>query len=371
MILVAFKMIIGNRAAFIGAILGVFLAILLISQQSGIFLGLLSRSYRMVTDISLPNLWVIDPSTEGEGLVRPMPKSYLDYVRNIPGIEWAVPINHAELPLTNAAGEYLMAEIYGIDDETFIGAPVLLEGDINQLHRKGGVIIDSRSAQGSLAPLKLGDRMEINGQQAVIVGIGNITPGFFPQPIIFTTNSQFQKYAGSNRLQYIAAKTKKDVNVDQVIHEIGMNPLVIGLSPDQMQWRMAEYFLKTGILINFALSVCLGMIIGFSITGQIFYILTLHNLHYYALIKAIGGTGKMIWQMIIAQALLVGSIGYIFGVGTTLLWGYAIRNTTLTFAFPWQLLLFTGFLGLLICFFTATLSIKKVFKLDPQILMNI
>ena len=53
MITTSFKMLIGNRAAFIGMIFGIFLAILLISQQSAIYLGLISRSYRIVTNISI------------------------------------------------------------------------------------------------------------------------------------------------------------------------------------------------------------------------------------------------------------------------------------------------------------------------------
>jgi putative ABC transport system permease protein len=378
MILIAFKMLIGNRAAFIGVIFGFFLAILLISQQSAIYLGLVSRSYRIVTAISLPNIWVIDPATEGEDLIRAMPKNYLEYVKSIPDVEWAVPINYLDIPLTTSSGLFKVAEIYGIDDETLMGAPKLLTGNIQDLHRDGGVIIDSNSANDVLAtilpdgtkiPLKLGDTLEINGHGAVIVGIGKITPGFYPQPVIFTTHSQFQKYTGSNRIQYIAAKTRKNADVNKVLHQINSFSNVLGLTQDEMASRMATHFLKTGILINYGISVALGLIIGFSIAGQIFYIMTLHNLSYYALIKALGGTEKMILHMIWSQAIIVAVIGYILGTGVTILWGFAIKNTTLTFEFPWQLLIFTGFFALIICIFIASLSIKKVFKLDPHILM--
>ena len=50
----------------------------------------------------------------------------------------------------------------------------------------------------------------------------------------------------------------------------------------------------------------------------------------------------MILKMILFQAIVVGIIGYILGTGVTLLWGFAIKNTTLTFEFPGALLLFTG-----------------------------
>ena len=65
--------------------------------------------------------------------------------------------------------------------------------------------------------------------------------------------------------------------------------------------------------MNYGISVLLGTIIGFSIAGQIFYIMTIQKLSQYALIKALGGTEKMILKMILFQAFVVGIIGYVLG----------------------------------------------------------
>jgi putative ABC transport system permease protein len=260
-----------------------------------------------------------------------------------------------------------------------IGLPELIEGNIQDLYRDGGIIIDSNSPKDLLAttspdgkkiPLKLGDAIEINGKRAVIVGIAKATPGFYPQPIIFTTNRQVQQFSGTNRVQYIAAKTRENADINEVLHQIDTHPNIVGLTRSQLESRIANHFLKTGILINYGISVALGLIIGFSIAGQIFYMMTEHNLSNYALIKALGGTDKTILKMILFQALAVGAIGYVLGTGVTLLWGYAIKNTSLAFEFPWQLLIFTGFFTMIICAFIAALSIKKVFKLDPHTLMK-
>lgn len=379
MIKTSFRMLIGNRAAFIGMIFGIFLAILLISQQSAIYLGLVSRSYRIVTDISLPDIWVIDPATKGEDLIRFMPRDYLQYVRSIPDIEWAVPVNYLLLPLKTSFGKYTVAEVYGIDDKTLIGVPELIKGNIEDLYREGGVIIDSHSAENLLAktlpdgtkiPLKVGDELEINGSRAVVVGIGKTIPGFLPQPIVFTISSQVQQFSGSNRLQYIAAKARKGGDIKQIIKKINSNKNVLALTKKQMESRIANHFLTTGILTNYGISVLLGMIIGFSIAGQIFYISTIQNLGFYALIKALGGTEKMILKMILFQAIVVGIIGYILGTGVTLLWGFAIKDTTLTFEFPGALLLFTGSVTVIICAFIAFLSMRKIFKVDPHTLLT-
>lgn len=382
MISVALKMLIGNRASFIGVLFGIFLATLLISQQSAIFLGLLSRSYRIVTDISVPNLWVMDPATESDDKLRVMPAGYLDVVRSIPGIEWAVPINVITVPLVTGAGKFEIGQLYAIDDATLTGAPQnMIAGDIKDLRREGAVIVDIFSARDLLAtkgpdgkkvPLKIGDSFEINGKRAVVVGIARVSQGFYPQPILYTTNSQMRYFNSwkNDSIGLIAAKTLPDANVKDIQKKINAYKVMNALTRDEFRWKITEFFLKTGILINFGLSVLLGLIIGFSIAGQIFYIMTLQNLSYYALIKSTGGTHKTILKMIVVQALLVGVIGFLLGTGATLLWGYAIKETSLAFWFPWQLLIFTGSIVLLICIFTAGLSIRKVFRVDPKSLMG-
>jgi putative ABC transport system permease protein len=380
--MLALKMLIGNRASFIGVIFGIFLATLLISQQSAIFLGLVSRSYRTITDIPLPNIWIMDPATESDDRVRGMPEGNLDIVRSVPQVAWAVPINVVHIPLITQMGVFQIAQLYGIDDATLIGAPTqMIEGNVRDLRREGGIIVDVYSAQGALAttlpngtkvPLKIGDELEINNHHAVVVGICKITQGFYPQPIIFTSLSEFRRFNSFafNYLSFIAAKTTPEANIQEVINRINSYPGLNALTRDQFKWRIIKTFLETGILINFGLSVALGFIVGFSIAGQIFYIMTLENLMYYALIKAVGGTQQMILHMIIFQAIVVGIIGFCLGIGATMLWGMAIKNTTLAFLFPWQLLLFTGLIVLIICILTASLSINKVFRVDPKDLMG-
>lgn len=375
-------MLIGNRAACIGVIFGIFLATLLISQQSAIFLGLVDRSYRIVTDIPEPTIWVMDPATESEDKLRTLPVHYLDVVRGTPGIEWAVPLSSSLIPVITSSGKFDVTLLYGVDDATLIGAPTqMLEGTVSDLRREGGVIIDvysaktifaSKDANGNVVPAKLGQVLEINGKRAVVVGICKVTQGFYPQPITFTSFSQYENFnpGMAGRMSFILAKINSKVNIDQVTQLINSSPGLHAVTRNEFQDRIVKYFLKTGILINFGLSVLLGIIIGFSIAGQTFYIMTLENLAYYALIKSVGGTSKMILRMIIFQAAVVGLIGYALGIGATVVWGTAIKNTTLAFLFPWQLLVFTGVIVTIICIFTAVLSIQKVLRADPKMLMG-
>lgn len=382
MFAIALKMLIGNRASFIGVIFGIFLATLLISQQSAIFLGLVSRSYRMITDIPAPNIWIIDPSTESDEKAKDISIGYVDVVRSIPGIEWAEPIEIAALPLSTTSGIFHIGHLYGVNDVSLMGVPLnIVQGQLKDLRRDGAVIIDYDSAYETLAkilpdgtkvPLQVGDSFEINQHRAVVVGISKITQGFYPQPIIFMTLNQLKRFTGdrTDSVKFIGAKTQKGADVKKILDKINSYKVLYGLTTEQLNWRIAKSFLKTGILINFGLSVVLGIIIGFSISGQIFYTMTLQNMKYYALIKSLGGNQRLISQMIVIQVAVVGIIGFLFGTAATILWGFAVKDTTLAFWFPWYLLVFTAVIALIICIFTAGLSIRKIFNVDPKILMG-
>jgi putative ABC transport system permease protein len=53
---VALKMLIGDRAKYLGIIMGLTFASLLITQQGAIFVGLMTRTYGFITDTALPDL---------------------------------------------------------------------------------------------------------------------------------------------------------------------------------------------------------------------------------------------------------------------------------------------------------------------------
>ena len=69
---VAWKMLVGDRAKYIGIIIGLTFASLLITQQAGIFVGLMSRTYGAITDLRLPDIWVMDKKVQFIDDVKPL-----------------------------------------------------------------------------------------------------------------------------------------------------------------------------------------------------------------------------------------------------------------------------------------------------------
>jgi putative ABC transport system permease protein len=52
-------MLVGDRGKYLGIIMGLTFASLLITQQSSIFTGLMTRTYGAINDLSQPDIWVM------------------------------------------------------------------------------------------------------------------------------------------------------------------------------------------------------------------------------------------------------------------------------------------------------------------------
>src|SRR5205085_12505872 len=91
---------------------------------------------------------------------------------------------------------------------------------------------------------------------------------------------------------------------------------LMAMSQSEFSWKTIVYYMKrTGIPVNFGITVLLGFIIGAAIAGQTFYLFTLDNLKQFGSLKAMGMTNGRLVRMVLLQGLVVGLFGYCVGVG--------------------------------------------------------
>jgi len=382
---IALKMLMGDRGKYLGIIMGLTFASLIMTQQPAIFVGLMARSFSFITDLGLPDIWVMDPKVQFVDDIKPLQDTVLYRVRGVAGVEWAMPLYKGLLKARMADGTFQTCIVVGLDDATLIGGPpTMLEGKMEDLRRSDGVIVDIDGAIEKLArpspvpggqpvPLKIGDTLELNDKRAIVVGIAKTTRTFQSQPVIYTTYSRAVGYAPRERklLSFVLVKAKPGGDIPALAKRIRESTGLAAYTQQEFKDLTFNYFMKnTGIPINFGISITLGFIVGAAIAGQTFYNFTLENLRQFGVLKAMGTSNWVLLRMILLQAILVGSTGYGLGVGLTALFGYAMRNTILAFKFPWQLLLFSGGGVTLICIFAALISIRKVIQLEPAIVFK-
>src|SRR2546422_3134388 len=120
---IALKMLVGDRAKYLGILMGLTFASLLITQQAAIFVGLMSRTFGFLTDTALPDIWVMDDKVQFIDDIKPLQDTELYRVRSVAGVQWAVPLYKGLLKARLSNGNFQTCNVVGLDDATLIGGP--------------------------------------------------------------------------------------------------------------------------------------------------------------------------------------------------------------------------------------------------------
>lgn len=372
---VAWKMLTGDRAKYVGIVFGVAFGTLLIVQQAAIFVGLMKRTCSQIMDITEADVWVMDRRAPNIDDIRPMAESRLFQIRGIAGVEWAVRLYKGMARIKMRDGSFRQGILMGLDDATLIGAPrEMLAGSLSDLRKPHAVIVDEPGYL-YLFPgekLTLGREIEMNDRRAVIVGVCKVQQPFQTFPMVFTRYSQAVQFVPRERnvLSFVLAKAKRDASPDDLSRRITEQTGLLGLTVDGFFWHNIGYFLKnTGIPINFGITVGLGFIVGAAIAGQTFYLFTIENLKQFGNLKAMGVTNPRLVGMILLQAVVVGAVGLGLGLGMSAaffevtarganpaLWGMFV---------PWQVAAIGAAAVGVIVILASLMSIRRVLVLEP------
>lgn len=376
---VALRMLMGDKVKYLGIVVGIMFATLLITQQLSIFIGLMSRTYAVVTDMKAADIWVMDPQVRNIDDVRPMSDNELYRIRSVDGVQWAVPLFKGNIRAKLPNNNYQVCVVLGLDDESLTGGPpeLLDGGTMNDLRMDEGIIVDAPNAKEKLGGIQVGDVLELNDNRARVVGLCRITQQFVSQPVIYTTYSRAKSWAPMERrqLSFVLVKAKPDEDRKQLVQRIRQQTgLAAYTSPEFKNVTLMYYLIHTGIPINFGTTVGLGFIVGIAIAGQTFYQFAHDNLRYFGTLKAMGCSTPTLIRMILLQGFTAGLLGYCIGIGGTALFKYSIGRITpesqqVMTVYWWILAL--GALGVaFIVIASSFLALIKVIRLEPAIVFK-
>ena len=379
---VALRMLTGDTTKYLGIVFGVAFASLLMGQQMAIFCGLMRNTTSQIRDIEGGDVWVMDRSVQFVDDVKPMSEGKLQLVRGVPGVEWAVRLYKGVGKARLGDGNFQQMILIGVDEASLTGVPRadrVLVGSVEDLRRPDAVMIDEFGWR-YLFPgraFEPGTTLEMNDKRAVIVGLCKCNPTFQTFPILYCTYSQAVKFVPQERktLTFILAKAHPDVSPAELCRRIEADTRLKAQTNDQFFWTTIGYYMeRTGIPINFGITVFLGFVVGCAIAGQTFYLFTLENLKQFGALKAMGVSNGRIVRMVLLQALVVGCIGYGVGIGGAALFGFVFERVVKTappaFYFGWQIPLLTALAVSAIMVLSALASLKKVLFLEAGVVFR-
>jgi putative ABC transport system permease protein len=376
---VSLKMLMGDRAKFLGLIFGICFATLLMSQQVAIFVGILSRTASQIEDITEADIWVMDPQVRYFDEIISLSDYKLYNVRGVSGVEWAVPFYKSYANIRVKGRDNQQVVLLGVDDNTLIGQPPHMKiGKWEDIKKPNALIMDQAGWEyiwGKGEKFEYGREIEMNDKRVQIVGICEASPPFQTFPIVYARYSEAVKLAPQSRnvMSFILAKSKEGVEKAKVIAEIKSQTGLEALTTNDFRWRsIVHYLKKTGIPVNFGITVTLGFIIGAVIAGQTFYIFVIENMKQFGALKAIGLTNFQLLKMVLLQAFFVALLGYGMGIGLAATFFAATANITALkgiYLLP-EIMLMSAGAVLVIIIIASLASIRRVMIIDPAIVFR-
>lgn len=375
---IAIKMLLGDRAKYLGLVFGVTFATLLMAQQVSIFVGLMSRTASAIFTVTEADIWVMDPRVRYIEEVEPMRDIELSNVRSVKGVAWAVPFYKGLSTIRMPDGLTQQVQLIGVDDVSLVGiCPNMVMGDPLTIQKPESAMIDQNGFFFTWPGQKphIGKAIELNDHRLTVNAICEVMPTFFTFPILYVSfNTAMEVTPPSrNKLPFVLVKAAAGESIEAVRDRIHQQTGLQALTRHEFAWRSINYILeRTGIPINFGITIVLGVIIGVAITAQTFNIFIVENMKQFGALKAIGVTNRQLMKMVLVQAGIVGATGYGLGIGFTAAFFAATADAPALkgFMLHWQIMAGSAVAIAVIILFSITFSLRKVFTLDPAIVFR-
>ncbi len=321
---IAWQMLTGDRAKYLGLVFAIAFSTFLMSHQASIFCGLMDRTRSQIKDVRDASIWVMDPKTQYLDEVKALPDQDLYRVRGVSSVEWAVPLFKGNARArVHTDGKFRAVILMGLDDNSLVGAPRdMALGSFEALSRPDSIILDRVGFKfffPNEAP-QLGKQLEINDRIVTVVGICNSSAPFVNLPVAYTRYSLAVNLVGQERnlMSFVVAKPHPGVTAEQASRDIASTTGLEALTADAFGWKTIWYYIaNTGIPLNFGITVAIALVVGTVVAGQTFYLFILENLKQFGALKAIGVTNWRIVGMILLPAMIVGAVGYCIGIAMT------------------------------------------------------
>ncbi|HET6444246.1 MAG TPA: ABC transporter permease [candidate division Zixibacteria bacterium] len=316
MLHLAWKNLSQNRTQFILGVGGVTLAILLMLSLDALLAGseedLVAYIEQSGADIFIAQKGVKNMHMASSAITE------LDMrlVEQIDGVATASPILFTT-SIIKAGESDILSYIIGYDPDQLLGGPQKLIAGTTQLARDEA-IIDRAVARNQ--GLSLGDKIEIFGQEFTVAGI---TRGLtnIVNSVSFIQLGEFQAMRGGDAISYALLTVDPDADVNAVAGAImaqDVDVQALSMSDFSREERQIIKDMSVEILNIMNMS---GLLIGLAVTALTLYTSTLRKRQEYGVLKAIGARNGNLYGVVITQAFLSLSLGFLGAVWIVWLMG--------------------------------------------------
>ena len=393
MLRIALKMLLGDRAKYVGLLFGITFTSFLVTFAGSYLCGFLTRGFALIAENPGADVWVMDPAVESTELTTNLPDSALERVRSVDGVRSAVPLALANADARFPNGRFQTFQLICVDDATLYGIPALKDGvSAAVLRAPDSVIVDPGGTDGKLETpvskadqwpvgqphlnaatreLAAEDELLVNDHRVVVRARSEALPRYPPRPLMYTTLSNAKRVLLPERhlLTFVLASAAPGVSPGELATRIETQTGLKARSSDDFKADTVLWFLINSEDVgDMASMLAIAMFVGFGVTGVLLYMFTTDSLKQYAVLKAMGASSRLLLTMIFAQASLCALLGTGLGLGLCAIIGrIAVVVADYPFRMMWFTPIFGGVMVVLVSVVAALISARPVLKLEPGI----
>jgi putative ABC transport system permease protein len=365
--LVAYRMLLHDRASTAGSVLGVVAILFLVGQQLTTMFGLLDYMSVLV-DHTDADIWICGKFTDNANNTGTLPTRYADRINGLPEIEWAEPVVSTGGETRRKDGKVESVVVVGLPVPRLTGGPWAYEkGTAENLLDYEGVTIDSQDLELFGNP-DVGDILEINKKRVRVAAVTKKMTGF-GGTLVFTNRTKARELSNlpPDECNYILVKTKSDADVDAVIGKTrALLPNAEVFPRDVLSSITRAYYLvNTGIGFSFGFTTLMSALVGIVVITLTMYTSILNREKDFAVLRALGGRKRDIFVIVLYQALMIGAVGIFLGFFLLALFLNGTRDSNLAnFVPPWFPFLHGAF-TLALCLVGSIFAIRKATRVEP------
>ncbi len=362
-----------DRVRLAVTLTGVVFAVVLIVVQLGLYLGF-SHTTTALVDNSRADLWIVAKNVPYIEQGIPFSERKVYAVRATPGVAEAQNYIVRFSRWKRADGQEEATQIVGVNPESTMGqAWNIVAGKREDLKVDDSVFVD-RIYFPKLGVHGLGDKAEIVGHRARVVGITQGLRSFTTSAYVFTNYRNALDYASlrDDQTMFILVKAQAGVNVGDLQRrlEAGLTDVDV-LTRQQFSDMTRHYWMfTTGAGMAVLMAAALGLVVGVVVVAQTIYSTTMDHLREFGTLKAMGATNGYIYRVIMKQAVIAAVLGYALGIALSV---FIVRESGkggANIELPWQLGVGMFVVTVSMCVIAAFVSINKVTKLDPALVFK-
>ncbi len=366
-----------EKLRFAVALLGVAFAVVLILMQIGFREALFNSAVRFHDTL---NADIVLIAHDQSNIVSPRSFSQrrLYQARGVAGVEAVTPvyiaIGNFENPATHGARGIF---VVGIDPS---GAPLRLEAvntRAGEIARQDTALFDalSRPEFGPIAE-QLAARgsipVDVNHREIQLAGVFHFGTSFGIDGTLITSETNFLRIFPNRErglievgiVRILAGQDPVRVR-DAIRAQVEKDVLV--LTREEFRAREIAYWdSATPIGYVFSFGVIVGLVVGGIIVYQILFADVNDHLPEYATLKAMGYSNGFLAGVVIQQAVILATLGFLPAVGISLvLYRISGEATRLPLEMTKETALFVFGLTVLMCTLSALMALRKVRSADP------